>query len=108
MIDLSFFSVDGSGRMRSLGALASAVPRRRIKRRSEQHMLDGELDEDMVPGYSCEVSCVDWYGNSRPIFTGGRIFGLSATELIEGRLDGGRIIEVQRLDFARARTPPRR
>lgn len=35
--------------------------------------------------------------------TGGRIFALSATELIEGRLEGGRIVEVRRLDFARAR-----
>jgi hypothetical protein len=68
---------------------------------------DGEPDEDNIPGYSCEVSCTDWYGNSRPIFTDGRIFALLATELIEGRVTGGRISEVQRLDFARAPVPPR-
>ncbi|HEX9933093.1 MAG TPA: beta-propeller domain-containing protein [Allosphingosinicella sp.] len=105
--DLSFFSVDGAGRMQPIGVLASTMPRQLVKSYREENMLDGEPDEDNVPGYSCEVSCVDWYGNSRPIFTGGRIFALSATELIEGRLDGGRIVEVQRLDFARARSPGR-
>jgi hypothetical protein len=103
--DISFFSVDGGGRMRPAGTLASAMARHLGSDDTEEHMADGEPDPDIVPGYSCEVSCVDWYGNSRPIFTEGRIFGLSATELIEGRLENGRVIEVQRLDFARA--PPR-
>jgi hypothetical protein len=55
-----------------------------------------------APGYRCEVSCVDWYGNSRPIFTGGRIFALMGTELVEGRLDGGRMSEIGRLDLTGA------
>ena len=105
--DLSFFSVDRAGRMQPIGVLASGMPRLRGDSAVENRFLDGEPDEDTVPGYSCEVSCVDWYGNSRPIFSGGRIFALSATELIEGRFDGGRIAEVQRLDFARARPPAR-
>jgi hypothetical protein len=50
-------------------------------------------------GYSCEVSCVDWYGNSRPIFTGGRIFALMGTDLVEGRLARGRMDEIGRLDL---------
>lgn len=50
-------------------------------------------------GYRCEVSCVDWYGNSRPIFTMGRIFALMGTELVEGRIEGGRIVEIGRLDL---------
>jgi hypothetical protein len=50
-------------------------------------------------GYSCAVSCVDWYGNSRAIFTGGRIFALMGTELVEGRLSSGRIGELGRLDL---------
>ncbi|HKR24682.1 MAG TPA: beta-propeller domain-containing protein [Allosphingosinicella sp.] len=50
-------------------------------------------------GYRCEVSCVDWYGNSRPIFTGGRIFALMGTDLVEGGLSGGRIGELGRLDL---------
>ncbi|HEY0327221.1 MAG TPA: hypothetical protein VGC46_14745, partial [Allosphingosinicella sp.] len=56
--------------------------------------------------YSCQVSCIDWYGNSRPLFTGGRVFGLTATELVEGRVEGGRIGEVQRIDLTKAELPP--
>jgi hypothetical protein len=52
-----------------------------------------------VPGYACEVSCVDWYGNSRPIFTGGRIFALMGTELVEGQMTSGRISEKARLNL---------
>lgn len=50
-------------------------------------------------GYDCKVSCIDWYGNSRPIFTGGRIFALLGTELVEGRMERGRIAELARLDL---------
>jgi hypothetical protein len=42
---------------------------------------------------------VDWYGNSRAIFTGGRIFALMGTELVEGRMAAGRIGELGRLDL---------
>jgi hypothetical protein len=52
-----------------------------------------------APGYACEVSCVDWYGNSRPVFTGGRVFALLGTELVEGRMARGRIEELARLDL---------
>ena len=52
------------------------------------------------PGdYRCEVSCIDWYGNSRPIFTRGRIFALMGTDLVEGRMDRGRIAELARMDL---------
>lgn len=47
----------------------------------------------------CHVSCVDWYGASRPIFLRGRIFALMGYELIEGREEVGRIREIARLDF---------
>jgi hypothetical protein len=49
--------------------------------------------------YRCEVSCIDWYGNSRPIFTGGRIFALMGTDLVEGRFAGGRVAEIGRVDL---------
>ena len=39
--------------------------------------------------------------------TGGRIFGLSGTELIEGRMVGGRISEVRRLNIALSPAPGR-
>jgi len=37
----------------------------------------------------CQVSCVDWYGNARPIFYHGRVFALLGYELVEGTLDDG-------------------
>lgn len=49
----------------------------------------------------CQASCVDWYGNARPIFLGTRILGLMGYELVEGRLDQGRIVEVGRMDYSR-------
>ena len=54
---------------------------------------------ELASGYRCEVSCVDWYGNSRPIFTSGRIFALMGTDLVEGRMQRGRIGELGRLDL---------
>jgi hypothetical protein len=48
----------------------------------------------------CKVSCVDWYGNARPIFLRGRIFALLGYELVEGREDDGRIHELRRVSFA--------
>jgi hypothetical protein len=49
---------------------------------------------------ACRVSCVDWYGNARPIFLRGRIFALLGYELVEGREDDGRIRELRRVSFA--------
>lgn len=48
----------------------------------------------------CVASCVDWYGNARPIFLGGRIFALLGYELVEGRIDANRIHETRRASFA--------
>jgi hypothetical protein len=47
----------------------------------------------------CVASCVDWYGNARPLFLRGRIFALMGYELVEGAMDGNRIREVRRTDF---------
>lgn len=49
---------------------------------------------------ACRASCVDWYGNARPIFFRGRIFALMGYEIVEGSMDGGRIHEVRRTSFA--------
>lgn len=48
----------------------------------------------------CLASCVDWYGNARPLFVRGRIFALLGYEIVEGALQDGRIREVQRVSFA--------
>ncbi|HWK90057.1 MAG TPA: hypothetical protein VNP72_08670, partial [Longimicrobium sp.] len=52
----------------------------------------------------CRASCVDWYGNARPIFLRGRIFALLGYELVEGSEGDGRIREVRRTSFAPARS----
>ncbi len=47
----------------------------------------------------CRASCVDWYGNARPLFLRGRIFALLGYEIVEGRLDGGTIRESRRVSY---------
>jgi hypothetical protein len=53
---------------------------------------------------ACQVSCVDWYGNARPIFLGGRVLALLGYELVEGRIGshwrGARLTERRRISFA--------
>jgi hypothetical protein len=48
----------------------------------------------------CRASCVDWYGNARPLFLRGRVFALLGYELVEGRVATGGIAEVARTSFA--------
>ncbi len=51
----------------------------------------------------CRASCVDWYGNARPLFLRGRIFALLGYEIVEGSVDDGRIRETRRINFAPGR-----
>lgn len=48
----------------------------------------------------CRASCVDWYGNARPIFLGERVFALLGYELVEGRVRQGAVRETRRVSFA--------
>ena len=73
----------GGGRLRSLGSLDSGL-------------VPGDIDD------GCVASCVDWYGDARPIFLNGRVFALLGYELVEGRERAGSIREVRRINF----TPP--
>ncbi len=50
----------------------------------------------------CKASCVDWYGNARPVFAKGRTFALMGYELVEGKLDGSRMVETRRVSFSPA------
>lgn len=45
------------------------------------------------------MSCIDWYGNARPIFTGGRLLALINSELVEGALENGKVAEINRIDL---------
>ena len=97
--DISFLSVSGDHRLGDLGLLTSSIV--------YDHGRWPDEDEDGLEGYECEVSCIDWYGNSRPIFTDGRIFALVGGELVEGRRGPRRMVELRRLDFLRARPAAR-
>lgn len=55
---------------------------------------DGSADD------GCRASCVDWYGNARPLFLRGRIFALLGYEIVEGRLDARGIREARRISYA--------
>jgi hypothetical protein len=48
----------------------------------------------------CRASCVDWYGNARPIFLRGRTFALLGYEIVEGVVQDGRIRERRRISYA--------
>lgn len=61
----------------------------------------GELEaRPEVRDDGCVASCVDWYGNARPIFIGQRVFALMGYELVEGRVEDGAVRERRRVDFA--------
>lgn len=45
----------------------------------------------------CTASCVDWYGNARPLFWQGGIYALMGSELVEGTRADGRIVESRRV-----------
>jgi Beta propeller domain len=81
--DLSFLTLDIAGQLAVAGE------------------LEGKTEEDVSEheGYKCDVSCIDWYGNARPIFTRGRIFGLMGTTLVEAKVREGRINEIARVDL---------
>ena len=88
---------------RFFGSSAAMVFLRREQRRLAPA---GELAAETkgVVDDDCKASCVDWYGNARPIFWGGRTFALLGYELVEGALARGRIREAARVSFA---PPPR-
>lgn len=79
--------------------IASLIFLRNSDLRFEQF---GELrsTDRMRPDDDCKASCVDWYGDARPIFARGRIFALLGYELVEGSNTGGQLREIKRLDFA--------
>lgn len=68
----------------------------------------GELEaRNTSANDGCRASCVDWYGNARPIFLRGRIFALLGYEIVEGRLDDGRISELRRVNYSPGGSSPR-
>jgi len=62
----------------------------------------GELAarSDKAVNDACRASCVDWYGNARPLFVHGRVLALLGYEIVEGALDEGRMRELRRVSYA--------
>ncbi len=62
----------------------------------------GELyaESEKAVDDGCRASCVDWYGNSRPIFVKGRVLALMGYEIVEGNLRDGRMNELRRINYA--------
>lgn len=70
-------------------------------RLTELGALDADPDAARVRD-NCRASCVDWYGNARPLFIRDRVFALMGYEIVEGRVNGTAIAEVRRVSFAPA------
>ncbi|PKP81023.1 MAG: hypothetical protein CVT79_12145 [Alphaproteobacteria bacterium HGW-Alphaproteobacteria-18] len=82
--DMSYIAATADGSLSQAGMLAAT-------------RRDPDLPSQT--GYECEVSCIDWYGNARPIFTGGRLLALINSELVEGELKNGKVAEINRIDL---------
>ena len=62
--------------------------------------LEAQFEGTKADG--CRASCVDWYGNARPLFVRGRVIALLGYELVEGTVKNGRIHEMRRVSYAPA------
>jgi hypothetical protein len=62
--------------------------------------LGAEPETERPRDDNCKASCVDWYGNARPLFIQDRIFALLGYEIVEGRIDLGQIAAVRRVSFS--------
>lgn len=45
--------------------------------------LRGTISSSTDAGGTCETSCIDWYGNTRPIFLRDRVYALMGSEFVE-------------------------
>lgn len=78
-----------------------------LRRGNDRLALQGLLESrpDTQADDGCVASCVDWYGDARPIFIGERVFALLGYELVEGRPQGRTMREIARVSFAPAGLP---
>jgi hypothetical protein len=62
----------------------------------------GELGSTaaLAPDDACKASCIDWYGNARPLFVRGRYIALLGYELVEGKMDNRKMHEMRRISYA--------
>lgn len=53
---------------------------------------------------NCRASCVDWYGNARPLFIRNRVFALLGYEIVEGTVSRNGITEKRRMNYSARRS----
>ena len=82
------------------GVVFLTVRDRRLRLLGELHATEGPGRDDR-----CVASCVDWYGDARPLFVRERTFALLGYELVEGRVADGALREASRVDLLAALTP---
>ncbi len=105
LLGLPVVAADGLRSDRADGRHAVAASVVVLRQRSLSFTALGQLEAR--PGRRlddrCKASCVDWYGNARPIFIGDRVLALMGYELVEGRLRSGflgeSIDELRRVNF---------
>jgi hypothetical protein len=90
----------GSAASRQLRHESAAVLflRNQSLRLTELGALDSRPETGANDG--CRASCVDWYGNSRPLFLGNRVFALMGYEIVEGAIAGNALAETRRITFS--------
>lgn len=91
--DLSFLRLSPQNVLAGLGFVS---PRPPVNPPDGQ---GGNRAEPGANGYVCEVSCTDWYGNTRAVFIAGRTFALMGTDLVEADISGAEVRELRRLDL---------
>jgi hypothetical protein len=84
----------------SLFETSAAVLFLRNEERQFRELGELSAQADKAIDDKCRASCVDWYGNSRPLFLRGRVFALLGYELVEGKLEDGQIHELRRINYA--------
>ena len=62
--------------------------------------LSRALESKGMKDDGCRASCVDWYGNSQPLFLRGRLIPLLGYKRVEGALEKGQIYETRRVNYA--------
>jgi hypothetical protein len=68
---ITFGSLDARGQFGAISSLAAS-----------------QLDEDQAKAQDCTVSCIDWYGNTRPIFLGDKVYALMGSRVAQVKGDG--------------------
>lgn len=94
--------ISKAGRLGYLHLFESSASLLFLRNEAFEFRVLGELDaeSEKAKDDNCRASCVDWYGNARPLFLRGRVFALLGYELVEGKLDQGRIVELRRINYA--------